>query len=285
MALETRQRIEKPPSDVAGTTPVTKILVPVDLSLRSAGAAAYAASLAAGLGSELVFLHVLQDGWPLEEEEREIRDRINRTAGEIRFLFREGSPASVILDTAEAERAGLILMPTRGRTAMARFFDGSISAQVLRGAHCPVWVGLDDLAPLSSRPIRTILCGLSLGPRASTVLRWSATLASWFNASLSVIHASKALASNPGLPCDREWRYWLKKIARDEIRDLQTGLGIDAEVWLESSKPLAAIPPLAENLRADLLVIGKSPQKLFLADLRTLSYEIACRTPCPVVSV
>jgi nucleotide-binding universal stress UspA family protein len=67
-----------------------------------------------------------------------MRDRINATAGGHRFLFREGSPAPAILNTAEAERLDLILIPTRGKSALARFFDGSIAAQVLRGAHCPV---------------------------------------------------------------------------------------------------------------------------------------------------
>ncbi|MBZ5617780.1 MAG: universal stress protein [Acidobacteriia bacterium] len=266
-------------------TPITKILVPVDLSARSLGAATYAASLAAEFGPELVFLHALQNGWPLAEDEGEIRDRVNATPGAHRFLFREGSPAPVILETAEAERADLILIPTRGKPALARFIDGSIAAQVLRGAHCPVWIGLDNLSPLSSRPIRNILCGLSLGPRASAVLRWSADLAKRLDASLSVIHASKALESNPGSPGDEEWRFWLKKMARDEIRTLQDWVGTDAEVWLESGRPLATILPLADQLRADLLVIGKSPQKRFLGDLRTLSYEIACQTSCPVASV
>jgi nucleotide-binding universal stress UspA family protein len=265
--------------------PMTKILVPVDLSERSVGAAAYAASLAAEFRSELVFLHAIQNCWPLKPPEREIRDRISATAEGHRFLFREGPPVSAILSTAEAEHAGLILMPTRAKPALARLLDGSITAQVLRGAPCPVWVGLDKLVPLWSKPIRTVLCGLSLGPRASAVLRWSANVARTFGARLSVIHADKALESNPGLPCDHEWKYWLKTVARDEIATIQAGLGADAEVWLESGKPLTTIPPLAGQLRADLLVIGKSPQKRFLGDLRTLSYEIACRTLCPVASV
>jgi nucleotide-binding universal stress UspA family protein len=265
--------------------PITRILVPIDLSTRSLEAATYAASMAAGFGSELVFLHALQNGWPLGEEERKTLDAINATGCAHRFLFREGPPTQVILNTAALERVDLILIPTRGRPALARFFDGSVAAQVLRGASCPVWVGLDKLAPLWRRPIRTVLCGLSLGPRASTILRWSADVAYRFRAGLSVIHASKALEPNPGLPCDQEWRYWVKRMARDEIRELQKGLGADVDVWLEPGKPLQAIPPLAEQLRADLLVIGKSPEKRLLGDLRTLSYEIACRTPCPVASV
>lgn len=176
-------------------------------------------------------------------------------------------------------------MPTRGRSPLTRALGGSIAAQVLRGARCPVWVGLDGLLPLLSRPIQTILCGLSLGPRASAVLRWSANLAERLKASLAVIHASKALEWNPGLPCDGEWRFWLKKTARNDIRDLQNEVGTKAQVWVEPGKPLDAIPPVAGELRADLLVLGRSPQKRLLSDLRTLSYEIACHAPCPVASV
>ncbi|HWQ54486.1 MAG TPA: universal stress protein [Bryobacteraceae bacterium] len=266
--------------------PITKILLQVDLSERSLGAAIYAKSLAAELRAELVFLHALQRGWPLATAEKNVRDRILDAAGHAhRFLFREGSPVSVILNTAEVERVNLILVPARGTPALSRFFGHSTTAQVLRGAHCAVWVGLDNLPPLSNRPIRNVLCGLSLGPRASAILCWSAALAARFDARLSVIHASTALESNPRLPFDEEWRIWLNKITRDDIRALQTGVGTDAEVWLEPGTPLTAIPPLADHVRADLLVIGKSPHRRFFGDLRTLSYDIACRVGCPVASV
>ncbi len=265
--------------------PIARIVVPVDLSAGSVGAAAYATSLAVEFGSELLFLHALQNGWPLDDQQREIRDHISAAAGAHRFLFREGSPASAILNTAEAEDASLILMSSRGKSARGRFLGGSITAQVLREARCPVWVGLGNLVPLPSKPIRTILCGLTLGPRASAVLRWSADVARTFKATLSVIHACKALEPHPGVPCDHEWRCWLKKMARDYLGAVQAGLGTDAEVWLQPGKPLIAIPLLTAQIRADLLVIGKSPQKRFLGDLRTRSYEIACRTLCPVASV
>jgi nucleotide-binding universal stress UspA family protein len=116
-------------------------------------------------------------------------------------------------------------------------------------------------------------------------LRWAAEIATRFNAGLSLVHANKGLEPNPGLPLDPEWRFWVKRLAREDIRELQNGAGTRAEVWLEPGNPLHAIPPLADRLRADLVVIGKSPEKRFLKDVRTLSYEIACRTPCPVASV
>jgi nucleotide-binding universal stress UspA family protein len=267
---------------------VRRILVPLDLSLRSVPAASYAVSLAKRLEAELVFLHALRGLWPLDEMACDIRDRV-LTLSDARFLFRRGSPAEVILEAAQTERTELIVLPSRPKPALTRLFDGSVAAQVLRRAQCPVWVGMTDpLRPIGERPIRHVACGLSLGPRAASVFRWSVQLARRFGAALSVIHASPALASNPGLPCDSEWRFWVAKMARDDIRELQTEAGAgppEGGVWLEPGNPLEAIPPLANRLQADLLVLGKSPPRRFFGDLRTLSYEIACRTPCPVASV
>jgi nucleotide-binding universal stress UspA family protein len=268
-------------------TDVRKILVPVDLSSRSIGAARYATSLAREFNSELIFVHALQNGWPLGDAAKEVQDVITGTQDttQTRFLIREGAPAAVILDSARSENVDLIVMPTRGVPVLYRLFDGSITAQVLRAAHCPVWAGVDDLSSHSRMPIRTILCGLSLGPRASSVLRWAAGLARQLKANLTVIHTSKSLASMPGYPCDGEWRLWVKKMAKDDIRALQKAAGTHADVWLEPGPPLVAIPSVAESLRADLLVIGKSPQRRLLGDLRTMSYDMVCRTPCPVASV
>jgi nucleotide-binding universal stress UspA family protein len=268
-------------------TDFRKILVPVDLSSRSIGAARYAATLGREFNSELVFVHALQNGWPLDEAAKEVWNEIKGTQNttQTRFVISEGAPAAVILEAARTEDVDLILMPTRGVPVLYRLFDSSITAQVLRAARCPVWAGLDDLSSHAQRPIRTILCGLSLGPRAGSVLRWAAGLARQLKATLTVIHTSRSLESTPAYPCDGEWRLWFKKMAKDDISALQKAAGSHADVWLEPGRPLAAIPSVAESLRADLLVIGKSPQRRLLGDLRTMSYDMVCRMPCPVASV
>ena len=134
-------------------THVGRILVPVDLSLRSVGAARYAASLGSEFNSELVFVHALQNGWPLGDAARDVRDVITGIQGSTptRFIIREGAPVPVILDAAGTESVDLILMPTRGVPVLSRLFDRSITAQVLRAASCPVWAGVDDLSSLSPR--------------------------------------------------------------------------------------------------------------------------------------
>lgn len=268
-------------------TGVGRILVPVDLSPKSIGAARYAAWLGSGFQPELLFVHALQRGRELGEAEATVRDIILGFQGGApsRFVLREGAPVPVILEAAKSGGADLILMPTRGVRAFSRLFDRSITAQVLRSAECPVWAGVDDLSPLSFRPIRNILCGLSLGPRTASVLRWAASLARQLRASLTVIHASKSMVSMPAYPCDGEWRLWVKSTAREDISMLQEAAGTEADVWLEPGHPRLAIPSVAGTVRADLLVIGKSPRRRLLGGVRTMSYDMVCRAPCPVASV
>lgn len=287
MTLDTENRIFGAPREASAKPPprVATVVAPVDLSERSLPAAAYAASLAAGFGSGLVFVHALRQGWPLRPREKEMRERIAAQCGPHRFVFREESPAAATLRTAESERAGLILVPARRKPVLARLVEGSVAARVLRGARCPVWTASDLAAPLAGRPIRKILCALTPGPRAAAVLSWSAGLAARCGAALTIVHASRDLEPHPALPCDREWRFHVEDMAGEEIRALQAAAGTHAAVRLEPGRPLDAIPPLAAHLGADLLVLGKSPERRFLGDFRTLSYEIACRAACPVASV
>lgn len=267
--------------------PFGKILVPVDLTRRSVGAARYAAGLGSEFQSELVFVHALRNGWPLSDTARRVRDVIMSFEGSTpgKFVMREGEPVPVILDVAGAEAVDLILMPTRGVPALPRLFHKSITAQVMRGASCPVWTAVNDRLSQPGSPIRNILCGVSLAPRAASVLRWAAALALRMKATLTLIHASKDFETMPAYPCDGEWRHWQQALAKDEIEALQSSAGTEAGLLLAAGKPLAAIPRLAKSLRADLLVIGKSPQRRLLGDLRIMSYEMVRRSPCPVASV
>jgi len=56
----------------------------------------------------------------------------------VRGVVREGPAAHVILQVAEEESASLIVMGTRGPSSAAELLLGSVSAEVLRRARCPV---------------------------------------------------------------------------------------------------------------------------------------------------
>jgi len=56
----------------------------------------------------------------------------------VRGLIREGSPARIILEVSEEEKASLIVLGTRGPSSAAELLLGSVSTEVLRFARCPV---------------------------------------------------------------------------------------------------------------------------------------------------
>ena len=56
----------------------------------------------------------------------------------VRGVVREGPAAHIILQVAEEESASLIVMGTRGPSSAAELLLGSVSAEVLRRARCPV---------------------------------------------------------------------------------------------------------------------------------------------------
>jgi nucleotide-binding universal stress UspA family protein len=55
-----------------------------------------------------------------------------------RGLVREGSAARIILEVADEENASLIILGTRGPSSATELLLGSVSAEVLRFARCPV---------------------------------------------------------------------------------------------------------------------------------------------------
>ncbi len=53
---------------------------------------------------------------------------------------RFGEPGQEIADAAQEKSAGLIVMPSHGRTGLAHLLMGSVAERVVRLAHCPVLV-------------------------------------------------------------------------------------------------------------------------------------------------
>ncbi|MGD1865288.1 MAG: universal stress protein [Phormidesmis sp.] len=64
----------------------------------------------------------------------------SETYAGLNFVIEEGDPSAEIIDYAEAQKIDLIVMPSRGRTGISRFFMGSIAERVVRLAHCPVLI-------------------------------------------------------------------------------------------------------------------------------------------------
>lgn len=137
---------------------IRRILVPVDFSEDSVGLIDYALGLARDYCAQLDVLHVvepmplpdalsgiitLQDMVPdlrkrATAQLSKLLRKVDDTGVQVRLHTEEGHAASAILDFAAAYRSDLIVIGTRGISAVERFFIGSVAERIVRHAPCPV---------------------------------------------------------------------------------------------------------------------------------------------------
>jgi nucleotide-binding universal stress UspA family protein len=131
------------------------IVLAVDGSESSDRAVAYAGDLARESGGRIVAVHIKEMvagrfAGPLRVDEDEllikIQGQIKELAGsgvsaqlEVHATL-TGGPAPIVADAAEREHADVIVAGTRGHTALASVFVGSVAQRLLHLAPCPVLV-------------------------------------------------------------------------------------------------------------------------------------------------
>ncbi|HOD75258.1 MAG TPA: universal stress protein [Syntrophorhabdaceae bacterium] len=138
-----------------------RILVPTDFSQHSARAYQRALDVAKSSGAEIVLFHVIDQDIPactkeycLEEEEVTRQEKTllegakKRLQKEIETfpvsdlkvstVVREGVPYEEILKYQDLNDVDLIVIASHGRSAVAKYFLGSVSSNVLKGAKCEV---------------------------------------------------------------------------------------------------------------------------------------------------
>jgi nucleotide-binding universal stress UspA family protein len=135
---------------------IKRILVATDGSATAQAAMAWAADLAAPLGAEVVVISVIDIAalYPgalyLPVSEEQMRERLDKELNDawtermrdrgvpFRTLLGEGNPAAVIVKTAVAEKADLIVMGSRGHGGFTELLIGSVAHHVTHHARTPV---------------------------------------------------------------------------------------------------------------------------------------------------
>ena len=269
-----------------------KILLPVDFSDRSAAAARFARPLALRFHSNVTMLHALSQpgyefnteafGAMLPERTELAEDELDSFgASELaglhtRRLVVPGDPALAIIEHIRQEKTDLIVMPTHGYGPFRRFILGSTAAKVLHDADCPVLTGthLDEMPKKDDVEFNNIVCAVDLGPSSLRELHWAAALATEFQARLFLVHAI------PSLP-EADGDYFLPvpgnpvpTAALDRMAELQKQAGTHAIPIVVGGEIIKSVARQAQELSADLLVIGRSTSESLLGRLRTQAYGL-----------
>jgi nucleotide-binding universal stress UspA family protein len=139
---------------------VKRILVPIDRSGYKEKIIAYAVSLGKAWGAEITAIHVIEPEHALSdgraEAKKEVREESRRQAehllNEIDTLAeKEGLNikkealeesdivGKAIIDYAKKNNMDVIVIGTKGMTAVQEYFFGSVANKVIHHAHCPVF--------------------------------------------------------------------------------------------------------------------------------------------------
>ncbi|MGN6030859.1 MAG: universal stress protein [Thermomicrobiales bacterium] len=190
-----------PSSAAASTSPIGRILVPLDGSDVSLAALDYASRfpgatlvvLQVGVDLDAVFPEVepldfsgVDDA--IRDDLRSIVQPLVASGRALEVVVEDGDPADRIVEVAQRERADLIVMTTRGRGAASRILFGSVADRVSRHATVPAILVRTGQETATDVPAR-ILVALDGSSRAEAALPVASRLASSLGTPLVLVRA------------------------------------------------------------------------------------------------
>ena len=287
-------------------TTIQNILFPVDFSPSCIAMAPFVKRAASILGARVTLVHVFDpyrhdavqlSVRPLSEvfgEQQNLAKakldsflKVEFPLAECPRLLLSGDAASEITQVARKNGFDLIIMPTHAGL-FRRALLGSTTAKVLNHADCPV-LTTQHAETISPRQLehREWVCAIGLDSDSQRVLRYASQAAESVHANLTLVHVIATSPPELRVGLDLEERLLLakKEAASRRIEELQAAAGSRAKVQIASGSIKHELTEQARRLRADVLMIGRSPQSGTLGRLRDLSYVIARDAPCPVLSV
>jgi len=287
-------------------TPQT-IILPVDFSTRAASTAAHARILAKQYGARIVALHVMRPfqlsaegvdvpaatvlDWysqqkPLLEAQLAEFVKIYLSGCDVKTLFREGEPSAEIIRAATDENADLIMIATHGYGAFRRFLLGSVAAKVLNDAHIPVLTAAHVEVPADeAERIKSIVVAVDLDARTAKLVAAGNSIAREFGAELHVVHASPDDGAGAAQYMDPTWRIDVAHMMRKRLEATVIEAAATATVHVIPGEAAKVIRQVAEEVNANLVILGRHLDQSFLGRLRTHSYAIVRESPCPVLSL
>ncbi len=296
---------------------IKKILFPTDFSDSAKQALDYALFLAEQFEAELHLLHavVLHAHDPEENgggfpEPTEILSRLFEIADSEMaqilkrndsktFSLKEAkvrgfSAGSVILEYAGDHDIDLIVMGTHGRRGPARIFIGSVAAEVVREADCPVLTIHKQESDKTVGRVETILVPVDFSEHSAKAVTYAKEIAETTGARLQILHSIEepvypyfyAPAGDFSLAQELEVLREKTDEALDKLIYDTPGPEVQAEKYVVSGTPSVEITRFAEDEGSDLIIIpthGLTGLERML--LGSTAERVVRMATCPVLAI
>jgi nucleotide-binding universal stress UspA family protein len=264
--------------------PIENILFPTDFSEAAGRALPHALTMAGKFDSRITALHVrvlfaddpnrpeyhfFDEGRYAEYVEDQLEGILNELQPIHRVstaVVRDISPAGGILNYLEEHSVDLAVIGTHGRSALGRFFLGTVAEKVVRHARCPVLTVAHHRQDYRGSPsYRKILVPFDFSKYSLEAVRQAEVLARTYEAELLVLYVIDQQV-HPGFleflkirsSEDLSSLSVNARKALDEVFDKHGLKGLNLYVETNSGEVTAseAIVGFARENRVDLIVMG-----------------------------
>lgn len=244
-------------TEVCPITEIEKILLATDGSEFSSGAVREAIRFAQRCNSKLYVISVVETNPELEiygpevveriEKEtrnnlEEIKERADKEGISCEVISHRGENTSeFIIKEAEKISANVIIMGRRGRSGIKRLMMGSVTALVIGGAPCNVFV-VPRAGELICEKILVATDGSVYSEKAA---REAISIAKRCGSTLMAISVAEKEEYIPR--AEKNVNY---------VKNLASSEGVDIETFTVTGTPYEAITTTAQVKKADLIVVG-----------------------------
>ncbi len=210
---------------------------------------------------------------------------------ELTEIFVErGAPYAELVRRADAIGADFIAIGSHGRTGLSRAVLGSVAERVVRHAHCSVLVARPVVkagivlaaSDLSEPSVPAIAAGAAAARRSGaklvvvSALEWQGDLSSL---------AFGLLGALPALPSN-ELQQQTRELLHSTIELAIKSVGADGEARVLDGAPASAIVACAEELQAELVVVGSRGRTgLARLALGSVAEAVIRNASCSVLAV
>ncbi|MEM6424687.1 MAG: universal stress protein [Cyanobacteria bacterium P01_H01_bin.119] len=203
-------------------------------------------------------------------------------------MLRQGEPKDVVCKVADEIEASLIIMGSRGLKGLKAILNNSVSQYVFQLSSRPMLLVKDDLYAI--RPIKRVLVAMNKSDSAQEGLSLAISfLRDVKNGELTLVHSVSDLRTKPSDETNPDpSKDPILLPAAAEAKKY----GISYKCLAPKGKPGSRICQLAEETRADLLILGSPDRRPSVAkglpDLDrllggSLSDYVRVYAPCPVL--
>lgn len=281
---------------------VNKILWATDFSDEAREAFTYADIFAKTFGAEILGLHVLPGFSPehyqsaivvINELKKRTEHMMNVAVEKFesfqkakgvtfKYFIKDGNAAKVIVETAEDQKADLIVIGRKGLSAIERLFIGNVANQVLRHSSIPILITKKK----SGKPrFKKILVPTDFSEQEEVERDYAWKLAKGFDADITLLHILELHDYEfPPRVLDEMLDSVLKKLKQRRRREKED-IKVTEDVTRAIDAPVGIVD-YADMHKMDLLVIstcGQSKLERFFLGSTTEKVISYSHTPIFVI--